>query len=76
MTDQGKGFRPAEEGECCIARRASSGQIQVWNGTNWIMDSDYAQVFPSEAELKKYLDANPSVANEANLRVMKTGKMP
>jgi hypothetical protein len=75
MDDERKGFRNAELEEVCIARRAPSGAIEVWDGTKWITDSDFAKVFPSQKEMKTYLDANPTLKGEANLRTVKIGSM-
>ncbi len=70
-----KGFRGAELEEVCIARRASGGNIEVWNGTNWVLDSDFAMIFPSQKEMKDYLDAHPDLKKEVNLKAVKIGNM-
>lgn len=73
MTEH-KGFHTdeTEVGERCIARRAPTGQVEVWNGTGWTIDSDFAQVFPGQKQLDDYLEANPVLKNEQNLKVIKT----
>jgi hypothetical protein len=73
MADK-KGFvsTETEVEERCIARRASTGHIEVWSGTGWNSDSDFAMIFPGQKQLEEYLDANPALKNEQNLRVIKT----
>lgn len=77
MADK-KGFvsTETEVEERCIARRAASGQIEVWTGTNWVADSDFALIFPGQKQLDDYLNANPALKNEQNLRVIKTRSTP
>jgi hypothetical protein len=70
-----QGFRNEENGTYCIARRASNGHIESWTGTGWTPDSDFAKIFPSQKELQEYLDQNPTLAGETNLRVLKTGNI-
>jgi hypothetical protein len=70
-----KGFRDAELEEVCIARRTPSGSIETWDGTSWRADSDYAMIFPSTKEMKDYLAANPALAKEMNLKVVKVSNI-